>query len=830
MNFVHPFWLLALIAPALWIVFNWRDTARRLPLLLKAASFAAAILAFAEPTMPLPRTKVGAVVLVDTSASVTREELKRASAMVEQIESERGNNWVKVVPFAAKPRLLASGEMADGVQLVPAAGATGDSTNIEAALTSSMAAVPAGYIPRLVLISDGNENEGSSARAIAQMRRLQVPVDTVAISGRAATDLRLDSVSLPHVAYAGEQVPLDLTIHSPAPVRASVDVAVEGKPLGSSTVQLEAGLNTLRVHARLNTTGAASISGRIRTKTLGELPFEQAIAMRRAKVLYLSEDPAGTDQNLLNVFQQSAFEITRDASLIDRDLSSIQLVVLNNLDLNEFSAARKSRLDNYVRNGGGLLLIGGERQVYKPEKKMDALDRALPAQLAPPKSPEGTSVVLIIDKSSSMEGRKIELARLSAIGVVDHLRPMDNIGVLIFDNSFQWAVPIRRAEDKSLIKRLISGITPDGGTQIAPALAEAYRKVLPSKGVFKHIVLLTDGISEEGDSMDLAKKAAENQVTISTVGLGQDVNRAYLEKVATTSNGRSYFLNEPQGLEQILLKDVKDYTGGTAVEATMAPIVVRKAEVLEGVGMEQAPALKGYARYTAKDDAETILGIDPTKKDPLYVRWQYGLGRSAVFASDAKSRWAADWMTWPGFDKFWTNVSRDLLTHANASEASAQFDVANGDIHVSYQLAQEVADPGSAPPIFILGPDQFRQQIQVKRVAERLYKGTLHVGSLHGLFRIRPLQEVAAFPEIGLYRQTEELQDYGANKTLLKQIATLTGGRVDPAIDSIFEAEGRAVTAVWQLWPALLGLAILLNVAELVARKWGGLKASFKST
>ena len=100
---------------------------------------------------------------------------------------------------------------------------------------------------------------------------------------------------------------------------------------------------------------------------------------------------------------------------------------------------------------------------------------------------------------------------------------------------------MRRAEDKSLIKRLISGITPDGGTQIAPALAEAYRRVLPSTANFKHIVLLTDGISEEGDSIDLAKEAAQHAVTISTVGLGQDVNRSYLEKVAATSGGRSYF-------------------------------------------------------------------------------------------------------------------------------------------------------------------------------------------------------------------------------------------------------------------------------------------------
>ena len=121
------------------------------------------------------------------------------------------------------------------------------------------------------------------------------------------------------------------------------------------------------------------------------------------------------------------------------------------------------------------------RQIYKEDKQMDALDRVLPAKLAPPRSPEGTCVALIIDKSSSMEGRKIELARISAIGVVDHLRPVDTIGVLIFDNSFQWAVPVRKAEDKSLIRRLISGITPDGGTQIAPALTEAYKRVLPSK-------------------------------------------------------------------------------------------------------------------------------------------------------------------------------------------------------------------------------------------------------------------------------------------------------------------------------------------------------------
>jgi len=100
----------------------------------------------------------------------------------------------------------------------------------------------------------------------------------------------------------------------------------------------------------------------------------------------------------------------------------------------------------------------------------------------------------------------------------------------------------------------VAGIVPDGGTQIAPALAEAYRKILPFTAIYKHIVLLTDGISEEGDSMNLSREAAQSKVTISTVGLGQDVNRAYLERVAALANGKSHFLNDPAGLEQILLK------------------------------------------------------------------------------------------------------------------------------------------------------------------------------------------------------------------------------------------------------------------------------------
>jgi Ca-activated chloride channel homolog len=828
MTIAHYWVLFAIPLLLVWMAVSWRAGHRRLTLTLKVLGFAAILVALAEPGIKLPETKTGAVILVDASASITRDDLARASSIVTEIARHQGRNWMNVIPFASQTRRLSNEETSRGFRLARTAGDAADATNLELALLNTMAAVPAGYLPRLVLLTDGNENEGSSARAIAELQQLHVPVDTIPLAGRPKSGLRLEALSMPREAYAGEQIPIDLTIYSPHGARGSVEVFAEGKSLGRNPLDLQTGVNTVRVHARVKSSGATFVSGKVAAGPIGETQFEQAIQLKRARVLYISQDPPGTEQNLLQALNEADFEVTRDASLIDWGLDAVQLVILNNLNLNLFSAVQQNPLEEYVKNGGGLLLIGGERQVYKQDKQMEALDRALPAKIAPPKTPEGTCVALIIDKSSSMEGRKIELARLSAIGVVDHLRPNDTIGVLIFDNSYQWAVPMRRAQDTSLIKRLISGITPDGGTQIAPALTEAYRKVLRSKANYKHIVLLTDGISEEGDSIDLAKEALAHQITISTVGLGQDVNRSYLEKIAATAAGRSYFLNEPQGLEQILLKDVEDYSGSSTVEKDLKPIVEHNAEILEAVGIESAPPLKGYARFEAKPGADTILGIDSEKKDPLYVRWQYGLGRAGVFTSDAKSRWAAAWVTWAGFDKFWINVARDLLGKVDRSEALAQLDPADGDITVTYELGSGTAEPTTIPAIFALGPNGFQRAVEVSKTGLRSYRGRVHIGHARGLFRIRPVNETAAFPEIGVYREQEETRDYGSNEALLAQISNLTGGRFNPSPKSVFNASGTPIYTSWQLWPAFLGLAIALTIAELVARKWGGLVQIFR--
>jgi uncharacterized membrane protein/uncharacterized protein YegL len=821
MTFERPWMALAAILPFVWLAWEWRRTNRKLGLALKALSLAAVLFAISEPRLSFTESKVALAVMVDTSASVSAEDLRKASALVSSILNRRGSNFVQVIPFGRQTRALTKEETANGLTLMPSAGEGGTATAIESALREATAALPAGMVPKVILISDGKENAGSAVRAAWQARQQGIRVDTFPLMGRAKPELRLDSVQAPAQAFAGEKFAIELAITSPRSLNASIDLSAEGKALGSNDVTLQHGKNIVHVNASIQTAGAVELTGTIKTKGAGDVRFAQAVSLRKPRLLYLSQDAPGTEVPLFAALKAAQFEISNMSDFGKGAMADYQIVVINNWDLNGIAKENQAAIEAYVKQGGGLLIIGGENNIYVEKTVEDPLMRTLPAKLAPPRSPEGTCLVLIIDKSSSMEGKKMELARLSAIGVIENLRPADLLGVLQFDNTFSWAVPIRRVEDKTSIKRIVGGIIPDGGTQIPSALSEAYRKILPISATYKHILLLTDGISEEGNSLELAKDAAEKKVTISTIGLGQDVNKNYLDSIAKAAYGKFYQVLDPASLEQIMIKDVQEHTGGSAVERPLQPeILEAEAEILKDVGIDKAPMLKGYVRFESKPTAKVVLAMD--KKDPLFASWQYGLGRSAVFSSDAKARWAADWIAWAGFSKFWSNVFHDLLPHTRPAEDSLTFDSASGDLIVQYHLPQYMSEPDKVPDIFVIGPDSFRQTIAVRKVAPHHYAGRAHIGDRQGLFRVRPLEDSREFPELGHYRQEEELSEYGSNPELLKGISSFTGGQFQPVMERVFDVGGATVATTVALWYWLLVAAVILSLAELLNRKWTG--------
>ncbi len=816
MSFAHPWLLLLLALPAAWTFWEWGKTYRRAGLLLKAAVFSLILLALAEPRWSSWERQVAVAVLADESGSVPAEQQEQTRALVREIRAAAGDNPVRPIAFNDRTRRGLAGEGNRG------GGARG--TDLEEAIRGALTALPSDRVSRIVLASDGLENDGSVERAVYQARERGVPVDVIALPGRAAPALRLAGVSMPAQAFVGERFPIELAIESPAATPVSIRLSAEGAELGVSQATLRPGRNLVTVRARLESPGAALIQGEALAAGLGELPFSGVVSLATPRALVVVSARGGEQGHLGQLLRSAGFEVSEMVRLtpggVGRDANErFELIVADNQDFEAWPAALKTTLSGFVSRGGGFLLVAGENNLYVEREggaPLDPFNRMLPATLAPPRTPEGTAVVLVLDKSSSMEGKKMQLARQSAQGVVENLRPIDRLGVLAFDNSHQWAIPISANDQPAAMKQLISGIIADGGTQIAPALHEAYRQIRPQEAVYKHILLLTDGISEEGDSMQLAREAAREKVTISTIGLGQDVNRAYLERVAATAEGRSYFVIDPSQLAQVVLRDVLEHTGSSVTEREFRPEVVTQAEILDGVEMADAGPLLGWVKFEAKPAAETILKVD--EADPLLVRWQYGLGRAAVFTSDAKNRWAANWVAWDGFDRFWANVARDLLPRSSAVEASTRFDRATDEVVVSYRSA-DARGANELPEIYVLGPDGFRTVAGLERIAAGVYEARARVGERYGLFRFSPSSDPERFPESGYYRENVELDVYGSNPGLLEAIAGATGGRVNPSPAEVFRNDDRAVETTWQLWPGMLALAILLNLLELLARK-----------
>jgi Ca-activated chloride channel family protein len=149
---------------------------------------------------------------------------------------------------------------------------------------------------------------------------------------------------------------------------------------------------------------------------------------------------------------------------------------------------------------------------------------------------------------------------------------------------------------------------------------------------------------------------------------------------------------------------------------------------------------------------------------------------------------------------------------------------------VDYHLAGHAADTATPPDLYVIGPGDFRKPLDVVRVSPNTWRGRLRIGATEGLFRIRSVNESRSFPEVGLYRQESELSDYGSNDALLKSVAQSTGGRFNPSTKQLFDSGGKYIESTLRLWPGLLAIALLLNLIELVMRKWRGILESFRGS
>ena len=239
---------------------------------------------------------------------------------------------------------------------------------------------------------------------------------------------------------------------------------------------------------------------------------------------------------------------------------------------------------------------------------------------------------------------------------------------------------------------------------------------------------------------DSSAQALASHVTISTIGVGDYINRDLLDELAHRTNGKSHFVEDPESIPQIINAEVKSNEDLAIQERPVRVVRARPVEFTDGIDFTKAPRLRGFVQAEAKEGSETILRVD--EKMPLLVRWRYGLGRGIAFMSDAKSRWAAPWVRWEAFGTLWPQMVRDVSHRDRTVRAGVRPGTHEGETIVYYDLLADAGNPtaetldtATAPHILVEVPGEASRTIRARANGARPLRGQ-HSRRSEGLYRI----------------------------------------------------------------------------------------------
>ena len=168
------------------------------------------------------------------------------------------------------------------------------------------------------------------------------------------------------------------------------------------------------------------------------------------------------------------------------------------------------------------------------------------------------NLCLVIDRSSSMDGRKLDYAKASAIKMIKRLKPNDSFSLVAFSDKAEIINDSRSSENIARIESLIFALQPSGGTEIFNGLNAGYAEIVRSydPNAINHIILLTDGrtYGDEDQCLDLASKAARQGIGISGLGIGSDWNDIFMDNLTSKTGGSSFFVSNPEEILPKLMK------------------------------------------------------------------------------------------------------------------------------------------------------------------------------------------------------------------------------------------------------------------------------------
>lgn len=171
--------------------------------------------------------------------------------------------------------------------------------------------------------------------------------------------------------------------------------------------------------------------------------------------------------------------------------------------------------------------------------------------IADPKSRTAPlNLCLILDHSGSMNGRPLDTVKQAAQRIVDNLSAGDRLSIVVFDHKAKVLVANQTIDNPASIKLEINKLRPSGGTAIDEGMRLGIEELAKAKkDCISQAFLLTDGENEHGDNdrcLKLAQLAADYNMTLSTLGFGDNWNQDILERIADAGGGTLTYIQAPE--------------------------------------------------------------------------------------------------------------------------------------------------------------------------------------------------------------------------------------------------------------------------------------------
>jgi Uncharacterized membrane protein len=436
--------LLALIPVAVYFarhsLANLSRQRGRASIIVRVVILLLVVLALAGLRIRTSSRDVALLFLVDVSASVAQDSRQFVlDAINSEINRAGPRDYVGVVAFGREP----------SVELAPtrketlgdwrikeiASSPPRDYTDIAAALRLAAALVPEDAAGRLVLISDGNENLESASEEAQLLRASSTEVFTRAIGtstehNAARGEIAIRELDAPQSLAEGESFDLKVTIDSTRDTEASLRIYRNDSVVSERTVQLAAtGENVFILPQRVEQKGFFTYRAEveaINTDTFQQNNTREAFAIveGKPKTLYLYGDPKPSPA-IARVLAEGNFAAdVRPAAAVPTSLAGFQdydLVIFDNVPASSMTPAQMKMVQSYVRDlGGGFVMIGGDQSFGPGGYYKTPVEETLPVSLdvRQKKHFPALAIALVIDKSGSMIGSKIEMAQEAASATV----------------------------------------------------------------------------------------------------------------------------------------------------------------------------------------------------------------------------------------------------------------------------------------------------------------------------------------------------------------------------------------------------------------------------